>query len=230
MRNWCAAVAVSALLALPLCAQQAQQNGDGASAAAASAEKSKVTGGDITPAARNLFALPESPRPKPFPADAKSSGDTPPGRIVPKFEIAGMFDYVNFNPGGGFNNFNALGGSGAFVWNASRWLGFTEEFGGLSFDRNVNGSTVHGGTTNFLIGPRLNLRKFDYFVPFAEFLLGGSHGGPPMTGGGSQTSFTLAAGGGVDIALSRNVVWRFAEIDYYMTNFSGSSVGGNRAS
>ncbi|HXC87284.1 MAG TPA: hypothetical protein VNU23_05815, partial [Candidatus Cybelea sp.] len=77
MRNWCAAVAVSALLALPVCAQQARQNGDDTSAAAAMAEKSpaKTNGGDITPAARNLFALPESPRPKPFPAGAKSSSD-----------------------------------------------------------------------------------------------------------------------------------------------------------
>jgi outer membrane protein OmpA-like peptidoglycan-associated protein len=212
-------------------AQQAPQNDDAASAAAASAsaEKgpAKVTAGDITPASRNLFALPESPRPKPFPADAKSSGDTPPGKLVPKFEIAGMFNYVNFDPGGGFNNFNAFGGSGAFTWNASRWIGFTEELGGLSYDRNVNGSTIHGGTTTFLLGPRLNLRKFDYFVPFAEFLLGGSHAGPPMTGAGSQTAFALAAGGGVDIALTRNIVWRFAEIDYFMTNFSGPSVGGN---
>ncbi|HEY2547232.1 MAG TPA: OmpA family protein, partial [Candidatus Acidoferrum sp.] len=187
----------------------------------------KVIAGDITPASRNLFALPESPRPKAFPADAKSSGDTPPGKLVPKFEIAGMFDYVNFDPGGGFNNFNAFGGSGAFTWNASRWIGFTEEVGGLSYDRNVNGSTIHGGLTTFLLGPRLNLRKFDYFVPFAEFLLGGSHAGPPMTGAGNQTAFALAAGGGVDIALARNIVWRFAEIDYFMTNFSGSSVGGN---
>ncbi|HEY2546082.1 MAG TPA: PKD domain-containing protein, partial [Candidatus Acidoferrum sp.] len=231
MRKWCATVAVSALLALPMRAQQAPQNDDAASAAAASAsaEKgpAKVTAGDITPASRNLFALPESPRPKPFPADAKSSGDTPPGKLVPKFEIAGMFNYVNFDPGGGFNNFNAFGGSGAFTWNASRWIGFTEELGGLSYDRNVNGSTIHGGTTTFLLGPRLNLRKFDYFVPFAEFLLGGSHAGPPMTGAGSQTAFALAAGGGVDIALTRNIVWRFAEIDYFMTNFSGPSVGGN---
>src|SRR5277367_974873 len=229
MRKWCATVAVSVLLALPMCAQQAQQNGDGASAAAATAEKSpaKVTGGDITPASRNLFALPESPRPKPLPGGANSGADTPPGRLLPKFEIAGMFDYVNFSPGGGFPNFNALGGSGAFTWNVSRWLGFTEELGGLSFNRNPNGPSIHGGITSFLLGPRLNMRKFDYFVPFAEFLLGGAHGGPPMTGASSQTSFALAAGGGVDIALTRNLVWRFAEIDYYMTNFSGSLVGGN---
>ncbi len=145
MRNWCAAVAVSALLALPVCARQAQQNGDGASAAAATtaAEKSpaKTSAGDITPAARNLFALPESPRPKPFPADTNSSDDKAPGQITPRFEIAGMFDYVNFNPGGGFSSFNNYGGSGSFTWNASRWIGLTEELGGLNYNRNVNGTT-----------------------------------------------------------------------------------------
>jgi outer membrane protein OmpA-like peptidoglycan-associated protein len=229
MRNWCAAVAVTALLALPMGAQQALKNGDGASAAAATAEKSpaKPAAGDITPASRNLFALPESPRPKPFPADAKTGSDTPPGRITPKFEIAGMFDYVNFNPGGGFSSFNNYGGSGSFTWNASRWIGLTEELGGLSYNRNVNGSSIHGGITTYLVGPRLNLRKFDYFIPWAEFLLGGAHAGPPMTGTVSQSSFTLAAGGGVDIALTRNIVWRFAEIDYLMTNFTGSTLGGN---
>jgi len=229
MRNWCAAVAVSALLALPVCAQQAQQNGDGAGAAAAMAEKSPATptAGDITPASRNLFALPESPRPKPFPAGGASSDMSAPGQIVPKFEIAGMFDYVNFHPGGGFDSFNNLGGSGAFTWNVSRWVGLTEEFGGLSYDRNVNGSSIHGGITTFLLGPRLNLRKFDYFVPYAEFLLGGAHVGPPMTGAGTQSALALAAGGGVDVALTKNLVWRFVEMDYLMTNFSGPSVGGN---
>ena len=229
MRNWCAAVVVSALFALPAAAQQAQPNGDGASAWATTAEKSpaKTNAGDIAPASRNLFALPESPRPKPFPAGDKSNSDTPPGRIVPKFEIAGMFDYVNFNPGGGFNSFNNFGGSGSFTWNPSRWIGLTEELGGLSYNRNVNGTNTHGGITTYLLGPRLNLRKFDYFIPYAEFLLGGAHAGPPMTGDASQSAFALAAGGGVDIALTRNIVWRFAEIDYLMTNFSGSSLGGN---
>jgi len=216
-------------LALPACAQQAQPNGDGAGASAATLGKSpaKGNGADITPASRNLFALPESPRPKPFPAGAKSNSDTPPGKIVPKFEIAGMFDYVNFNPGGGFSSFNNYGGSGSFTWNPSGWIGLTEEIGGLSYNRNVNGANTHGGITTYLLGPRLNLRKFDYFIPFAEFLLGGAHAGTQMTGDASQSAFALAAGGGVDVALTRNIVWRFAEIDYLMTNFSGSALGGN---
>jgi outer membrane protein OmpA-like peptidoglycan-associated protein len=227
MRNWCAAVAVSALLALPVCAQQ---NGDGAGAAAATAEKipAKTNGADITPASRNLFALPESPRPKPFPAGANSNEDTPPGKIVPKFEIAGMFDYINFSPGTSFPSFNTYGGSGSFTWNPSRWLGLTEELGGGSFGRTIpNVGDSHGGLTTFLLGPRLNLRKFDYFVPFAEFLLGGAHAGPAVTGDNGQTAFALAAGGGVDIAITKNIAWRFAEIDYLMTNFSGSFLGGN---
>src|SRR5580698_3237842 len=225
MRNWCVAVAFSALLALPLCAQQ---NGDGASAAAAAAaaEKSpaKTGAGDIAPAPRNLFALPEAPRPKPLPSDAKSSGDTAPGQLLPRYEVAGMFDYVSFNPGGGFPSFNNFGGSGAFTWNAARWLGLTEELGGLSYNRNVNGVNLHGGITTIMIGPRVNFRKFDYFVPFMEVLVGAGHAGPEMTGNSSQTAFTMVAGGGVDITLTRNIAWRFAEIDYLSTAFNGNSL------
>jgi outer membrane protein OmpA-like peptidoglycan-associated protein len=223
MRNWGVAVAVSALLALPLCAQQ---NGDGASASAAAAEKSpaKTGTGDIAPASRNLFALPEAPRPKPLPSGANSNGDTAPGQLVPRFEVAGMFDYVSFNPGGGFPSFNNFGGSGSFTWNPVRWLGLTEELGGLSYNRNVNGVNLHGGITTFLVGPRVNIRKFDYFVPFMEVLVGPGHAGPEMTGNNSQTAFTLVAGGGVDIALTRNIAWRFAEIDYLSTNFNGNSL------
>src|SRR5580704_9458920 len=213
MRNWCVAVAVSALLALPLCAQQ---NGDGASAAAATAEKSpaKAGTGDIVPASRNLFALPESPRPKPLPG-GKSSSDTPPGRIVPRFEFAGMFQYINFNPGGGFSSFNNYGGTGSFTWNATSWLGITEEIGATEFHRQVvNVGSSSGNLTTFMVGPRVNFRKFDYFVPYIEFMMGAGHSGFGMTGNNSQNAFTMVAGGGVDVVLTKHIVWRFAEIDY----------------
>jgi outer membrane protein OmpA-like peptidoglycan-associated protein len=225
MRNWCTAVAITAFFALPLCAQQNDGSG-GDAANAAAVTPVKVTGmvkaGDITPAARNLFALPESPRPKPDPAGTKSGNDTAPGQITPRYEVAGMFDYANFNPDAGFPSFNNYGGSGQFTWNPTRYLGLTEELGGLSYSRQVTGGTVHGGLTTFFIGPRLNLRRFDYFVPFAEFMIGGAHGGVQLTGDSSQTAFALVAGGGVDIVFSRNIVWRFAEIDYLMTSFNGN--------
>jgi OmpA family/PKD domain len=228
MCNWCAAVAVSAFLAVPLCAQQNGISGEGANSTSETAGNPapKLAAGDITPAARNLFALPDAPRPKAFPADKKSDGDTPPGRLVARYEVAGMFDYANLNPGGGFQSFSGFGGSGEFVWNPSRWVGLVEQVGGLGYNRTVNGTPLHGGVTTLMAGPRLNLRR-DYLIPFAEFLVGGSHVGIPFTGTQSQSSFSLVAGGGVDLVLTRNISWRFAEIDYLMTNFSGSSLGGN---
>jgi outer membrane protein OmpA-like peptidoglycan-associated protein len=69
------------------------------------------------------------------------------------------------------------------------------------------------------------LRKFDHFVPFGEFLVGGANGGSELVGGQSQSAFALAAGGGVDVVLTKNLAWRFAQLDYLMTTFAGSSVG-----
>jgi len=230
MRNRCALLAVSALLALPLCAQQNRQGVGETPATAdetANSPAPKTPSGDLVPGPRTLFAFPDAPRPKPFPADQKSADDTAPGRLTPRFEIAGLFHYANFHPGDPFSSFSGWGGAGEFVWNPSQWAGLVEQVGGLSFNRNVNGTGVHGAVSTLLFGPRLNLRKFDYFVPYAEFLLGAGHAGVPMTGDQSQSSFTMAVGGGVDIALTRNIAWRFAEIDYLMTDFSGSSLGGN---
>lgn len=230
MRNRCALLAVSALFALPLCAQQTSRGAGDTPATAEETAKSpaaKTPSGDLIPGPRALFAFPDAPRPKAFPADKQSTDDTPPGRLTPRYEIAGLLHYADFHPGNPFSSFSGWGGAGEFVWNPSQWLGLVEQVGGLSFNRNVNGTGQHGAASTLLFGPRLNLRKFDYFVPYAEFLLGAGHAGVPMTGDKSQSSFTMAAGGGVDIALTRNVAWRFAEIDYLMTDFSGSSLGGN---
>lgn len=219
MRNWCVAVAASFLLALPICAHQ--NNDEGSSSPAATGENlpANLTPADITPAARNLFALPADPRPKPAPAAAN---DEAPGRVVPRYEIAGSFVYINFNPNGGFSSFNNYGGAGSFTWNANRWLGLTEEFSALDYHRQVvNVGSASGTLTSYLFGPRLNMRKFDYFVPFAELLIGEAHSGAALTGNNSQTAFALEAGGGVDVALTKNIAWRFAEIDYMLTSFHG---------
>jgi outer membrane protein OmpA-like peptidoglycan-associated protein/opacity protein-like surface antigen len=235
MRNWCAALAMSALLALPLCAQQKNSRaGDETKNAAANAEKdaasNSAAGGGEAVAAKNIFALPATPRPTPFPGSPAAAADSrPPGRLVPRYEIAGMYDYVNFRPGSPFTNFNTQGGAASFTYNASKWLGLTGEFAGYDFKRSLfplTGSTTetNGGMVSYLFGPRLNWRKFDYFVPFAEFLVGGARADVELTGTGSQSAFALAAGGGVDMVLTKNFAWRVAQLDYFMTNFSGPAL------
>jgi outer membrane protein OmpA-like peptidoglycan-associated protein len=241
MRNWCLASALGVLLASPLCAQQkaAGSADDASSRTEAAAVKSSggtsnVVATDQLSFSKDIFAIPAIPRPKPFPKpQAATAKDTrAPGLLVPRYEISGMYFYVNAAPGSPFANFNNQGGGASFTYNASRWLGLTAELAGYDFNRNLfpltgSNSSVNGTMVSYLFGPRLNWRKFDYFVPFAHFLVGGSHGGFEMTGTGNQNSFALAAGGGVDMVLTKYLAWRVAQLDYLMTNFSGPAVGGN---
>ena len=223
MRNWCRAFAMSALLALPLCAQQSNSGAGDDTAKAAASSKAVATKG--------VFALPGGPRPTPFPGRATEAIDArPPGTLVPKYEISAMYDYINFAPGDPFVNFNSHGGSGSFTYNASKWLGLTGEFGGYQFERNLfpltgSSAPTSGSFVTYLVGPRLNWRKFDHFVPFGEFLVGGTTGSTELTGTTTQSAFATAAGGGVDMVLTKNLAWRFAQLDYLMTSHSGSAVG-----
>jgi hypothetical protein len=248
MRRLCLTVGMCAILAMPAFAQQgkdeAKLSGESASAAATAANDNGGDGATPAPApapaqtvikltTRNLFALPEAPRATPFPgphgvpADS-GSGDEPPGRMVPKFELAAMFSYIDFHPGDPFDSWNNFGGTGSITYNASRWLGLTGEFGNYGFSRSVPPNlTPEGGFQTYLFGPRLNYRHFDYFVPFAEFLVGGMHADGNVTGSGTQDSFAMAAGGGVDVVLHKNFAWRFVQIDYLMTNASGPFLGAN---
>jgi outer membrane protein OmpA-like peptidoglycan-associated protein len=236
MRNWCAALAVGALLALPLCAQEKNSGPSGESSGAAAAEEKNAAASNAAASSKivvvkGVFALPATPRPTPFPGGQPPARDTrPPGLLVPRYEIAGMYDYVNFAPGSPFANFNNHGGSGSFTYNFSRWVGLTEEFAGYHFNRNVfplSGSTklVSGNFTSYLFGPRLNLRMFDHFVPFGEFLVGGTRADFKLNGDSNQNAFAIATGGGIDVVLTRNLAWRFAQLDYFMTTASGSAVG-----
>jgi outer membrane protein OmpA-like peptidoglycan-associated protein len=218
-------------LALPAIAQQrdaADKDGDQPAAAPEAKGFSAV---DLR-RMHNAFAMPAFPRQEAKKSAATQSSDDAPGRLVPKWELAGMYQYINFNPGSPFANFNNQGGAGSFTYNPSPWLGLTAELGGYHYQRNLfpltgSNAGVSGGITSYLFGPRLNLRKFDHFVPFGEFLIGGTHGGVQLTGDQGQSAFALLAGGGIDVVLNKYVAWRFAELDYMMTNHSGSALGGN---
>src|SRR2546427_3946641 len=149
MRNWCAALAMSALLALPLCAQQ-KSGGTGddatnvATAAGKSAPSSRAAGSGKAAAVKGVFALPAAPQPAPFPGPAAVAADVrTPGQLVPRYEIAGMYDYINFAPGDPFANFNTHGGSASFPYNASKGPGLSRRGGRLRFQPKSPPPTRH---------------------------------------------------------------------------------------
>jgi len=238
MRKWYAIVAMGALLALPICAQQ--KDADTATSSNTSESTNAVPAGDfgIAHASANLFGMPAAAA---KPADVFSDWSNNPwnrhawGQLTPKFEVAGMFSYINFAPGTSFRNFNELGATGSFAYNVNRWLGLVAEVGGYHFDRQVfldptnpqTQSTISGNMQTYLFGPRLNWRRFDHFVPFGEVLFGAARGSSQVTGDQSQSAFAMAVGGGVDVVLTRYLTWRFVQADYLMTNFSGSLLSPN---
>lgn len=231
MRKWCGAIAVAALFVSPLFAQQNDENAarpvpKASSASANAALDAPPTPMSVAPSTRGVFAVPAVPKGTPFPGPQTATKDTrEPGRLTPKYEVSAGYSYIDLRPGDPFNNYNNHGVSGGFTYNANSVLGIVAELGTYHFRHSVNGTSVKGGPTTYLFGPRLNLRRFDRFVPFAEFLFGGAYGGNTLTGDTSQNTFAMAAGGGVDVVLTKNVAWRFAQIDYLMTNWSGPSLG-----
>jgi Big-like domain-containing protein len=233
MRKWYAVVAMGALFALTICAQQKDAS---TTSSNTSESTNAVPAADfgIAHASANLFGMPAAAA---NPADVFSDWSNNPwnrhawGQLTPKFEVAGMFSYINFCPCS-FRNFNELGATGSFAYNVNRWLGLVAEVGGYHFDRQIpildpvtnteSLNTISGNMQTYLFGPRLNWRHFDHFVPFGEVLFGAAHGSSQVTGDKSQGAFAMAVGGGVDVVLTRYLTWRFVQADYLMTNFSGS--------
>jgi len=222
MRKWFAIIAMGVCISLPAYAQQkdadAKESAKGTTAVSSNAVSAPAV-------SKSPWALPAQPRLTPFPAAPPAKDTRAPGQLLPRYEIGGGYSYVNVHPGDPFNNFDSHGATGSFTYNPMRYLGLTAELGGYNFQRSVTGNQIKGSFTTLLFGPRLNLRKFDHFVPFTEFLFGTARSGIEMTGGDTQNTFAMAAGGGVDVVLTKNLAWRFAQIDYLMTNFTGASLG-----
>src|ERR1700733_1134660 len=125
MSKWCVML-LGALLALPAFAQQSTSTDKSVEVAKADTSDSY----NVAPA-KDFFAMPAVPRATPFPGPAAAMQDEAPGRLVPRYEAAFAFEYINVAPGGEFTNFNSFGGTGAFTINANRWLGLNAEVGSV---------------------------------------------------------------------------------------------------
>jgi hypothetical protein len=86
--------------------------------------------------------------------------------------------------------------------------------------------SVSTNIQTYLFGPRASV-SVGKFRPFAEALFGAAHFS--SNGGGSDTSFSTAIGGGLDYKIIRPVAWRF-QGDYVQTRFFGSTQNNVRIS
>jgi outer membrane protein OmpA-like peptidoglycan-associated protein len=163
---------------------------------------------------------------------------------VPKAELFLGYEYVYFNPAheaSGNQNFHMNGGGGAVNFNINKVLGIKAEFTGAGAgDMKVCDSTglkcltTSGNFFTYLFGPQLTIRKSSKLQPFVHVLFGGAYSNVygniaqkgtvstgPTTADFGKHAFALAAGGGLDLKVSKSVAIRLGQFDYFMTRFSG---------
>jgi outer membrane immunogenic protein len=141
-----------------------------------------------------------------------------------KLELGVDYNYVRANgPPGGCGCFSMNGGNIWAAYNLTRNFSAVAEFSGQHAG-NIAGLGEDLTLFSYLFGPRYTLRASDRWLPFAQVLVGGAHASgtyePTLTGAsGSYNSFSLVAGGGLDISLTHRVAIRAFEGDYYLTRF-----------
>lgn len=132
-----------------------------------------------------------------FAARAQGLGD--------KVELFGGYSYMHVDNSPSFStNGWELAGNYKFT----DWLGGVADFDG----HYGSGDSIH----TFLFGPQVSWPA--RVSPFAHVLLGGGH---VDAGPFSDSSFSLALGGGIDTEVVPHFYWRVFEADYLQTNFFG---------
>jgi opacity protein-like surface antigen len=144
----------------------------------------------------------------------------------PKGEIAGNYTYIHINPG--VVNFDCHGGGGSAAWSLNQYLGVVGEFSACKWAGIPSGLNAH--TLTYLFGPRLTYRAYGRLDPFGEVLFGGAHiHGQTygFTGSGTESSFAMAIGGGVDYKWKPSVAIRLIQADYLYTRLGAPTTHQN---
>jgi len=159
-----------------------------------------------------------------FATAAAAQGDRP------LFQLGVDYNYVRANgPPGECGCFSMNGGNIWAAYSFTHSFSAVAEFSGQHAS-NINSTGEDLTLFSYLFGPRYTLRKFDRWLPFGQVLLGGAHASgtfqPSLSGAsGSYNSFSLVAGGGLDVSVTQHIGIRAFEADYYLTHFPNSVNG-----
>jgi opacity protein-like surface antigen len=132
---------------------------------------------------------------------------------VPKGEAFGGYSYYRCDPSNTKSSCDLNGWLGSMSVNATKWIAAVGEIGGTYGSIGTIDSVKQ---MSFLLGPRVYLRKFDRFTPFAHAFAGNTYlversGNNKVL---KENDFTLAFGGGLDLKLMKNFAVRPFQMDY----------------
>jgi hypothetical protein len=139
---------------------------------------------------------------------------------TPKVELDGSYDYVRYNANPRINgastseSYGANGITGQAAYNLDSRFGIVGEISVYSLAR-TDYDTTH--EISFLFGPRVSLRR-RVVTPYVQVLVGGVWAEDGVTLG-PVTAFGTAAGGGIELQVSRYFALRPIQVEYFMTRF-----------
>lgn len=151
-------------------------------------------------------------------------------RSVPPAQLEVTLAYTaDRGTGSGGTPFWMQGGKAEFAIALTRGLSLTGEVGALHVS-NINSANQNLGMVSYLVGPRYSFRYSHRYTPFVQALVGGVHGFDayfPTTNGSGITpdALAFAAGGGVNIAISRHLSIRPVQVDYFQTQLPNNTTG-----
>ena len=152
------------------------------------------------------------------------------------------YSFVRANSARDIPAFTNNGGVGTLAINVNNHIAIEADFGGYH-NGNINNKEADTTLASFLFGPRFSLGRSRTFDPYFHVLIGGSHisssiakssvllpqpltlpAGSQASPCGdryctSQSNFAMAAGGGIDIRLTKYMLLRPVQVDYFLTRF-----------
>jgi opacity protein-like surface antigen len=148
-----------------------------------------------------------------------------------RFDVFGGYSYLMYRPdvstAGAPSSVNFNGGIGSLALNLNHWIGGVGEVAGYhaSTITSTPGATINAIT--YLFGPKIFV-SIGKISPFAQALFGGIHETPSGFGANevSQNAFAMAVGGGLDWNAGHHIGVRLGQIEYLMTRFNNTTIGG----
>jgi outer membrane immunogenic protein len=115
------------------------------------------------------------------------------------------------------------GGSVSIAYNINSMIGIVVDFGGYKELDSTRGTLI-----SFMLGPRISFPGNSRLEPYVQVLLGGTKIKGTVGGGDIETdgAFSLAAGGGVDINLTKHISLRSLQAEYLYSPYREYMEGG----
>ena len=137
---------------------------------------------------------------------------------TPKVEVFGGYSWA----GGNFHGWN-----GTITGNVNNWFGLVADFSGHYGSEQDGPIRINQDAHSFLFGPRISYRG-KRLTPFGYAVFGATrfHESAVVFGqklSHSDTGFSSAVGGGLDVKVSERVSIRTFQLDYFRPNFFGEA-------